>query len=318
MDLKTEDIKKIYRLMQACRTFEEYVYETFKKGLIHGTTHLANGQEATAVGAVYALRDDDYIMSSHRGHAHSIAKGASLRRMMCELMGKAEGYCKGLGGSMHIVDMEAGNFGANGIIGPAIPLATGVALAIKKDKSDKVIVNFFGDGTSNSGMFHEALNMAALWKLPIIFFCENNLYGLSTHVEKSVSIGCIAPRAAAYGMPGITVDGMDVLAVMEVVEDAAKRARAGHGPTLIEAKTYRYMGHSKSDTCEYRTREEEAEWKKKDPLLLFKKYMLERGISESEIEEIYKSVRKECEDSADYAASCEEIDLAQAKSLVFG
>ena len=183
--------------MFSSRTFEERVNEMFMKGLIHGTTHLAVGEEATAAGGINALNPDDYIMSCHRGHAHCIAKGADVKRMMCELLGKKEGFCKGLGGSMHIVDISVGNFGANGVIGPAIPMATGVALAIKKDKSSKVILDYFGDGTSNSGLFHEALNMAALWKLPIIYMCENNLYGMSTPVENSVSVKDIATRAKA-------------------------------------------------------------------------------------------------------------------------
>ncbi len=303
--------------MFSSRTFEERVNEMFMKGLIHGTTHLAVGEEATAAGGIGALEPDDYIMSCHRGHAHCIAKGADVKRMMCELLGKKDGFCKGLGGSMHIVDISVGNYGANGVIGPAIPMATGVALAIKKDKSNKVILDYFGDGTSNSGLFHEALNMAALWKLPIVYMCENNLYGMSTPVENSVSVKDIATRAKAYGIPGVIVDGTDVLAIMDVVKEAADRARRGEGPTLIEAKTYRYLGHSKSDKRAYRTREEEAEWKAKDPIISFGKYMLEHGFTQQEIDDIRSLVERECEEAVEYAQAAETITLEEAKKLVF-
>ncbi|MEA4854759.1 MAG: thiamine pyrophosphate-dependent dehydrogenase E1 component subunit alpha [Christensenella sp.] len=317
MELTKEQMRKIYYQMFSSRTFEERVNEMFMKGLIHGTTHLAVGEEATAAGGIGALNPDDYIMSCHRGHAHCIAKGADVKRMMCELLGKKDGFCKGLGGSMHIVDISVGNFGANGVIGPAIPMATGVALAIKKDKSNKVILDYFGDGTSNSGLFHEALNMAALWKLPIVYMCENNLYGMSTPVSKSVSVPDIATRAKAYGIPGVIVDGTDVLAIMDVVKEAAERARRGEGPTLIEAKTYRYLGHSKSDKRAYRTREEEAEWKAKDPIISFGKYMLEHGFTQKEIDDLRALVEQECEEAVEYAQAAETISLEEAKKLVF-
>jgi pyruvate dehydrogenase E1 component alpha subunit len=317
MHLSQQQIKTIYTQMYRSRVFEERVNEMFMKGLIHGTTHLAVGQEATAAGGINALEPDDLMMSSHRGHAHCIAKGADLKRMMCELLGKRDGFCKGVGGSMHIVDISVGNYGANGVIGPGIPMATGVALAIKKDKSGKVILNYFGDGTSNSGLFHESLNMAALWKLPIVYLCENNLYGMSTPVGKSVSVPNIADRAAAYGIPGVIVDGTDVLEIMEAVKEAAGRARRGDGPTLIEAKTYRYLGHSKSDKRAYRTREEEAEWKAKDPIKSFGRYMIERGFKEKEIEAIRLRIEKECDDAVSYAQDADIISIDEAKALVF-
>lgn len=303
--------------MYRSRVFEERVNEMFMKGLIHGTTHLAVGQEATAAGAINALEPDDLMMSSHRGHAHCIAKGADLRRMMCELLGKRDGFCKGVGGSMHIVDISVGNYGANGVIGPGIPMATGVALAIRKDGNGKVILNYFGDGTSNSGLFHESLNMAALWKLPIIYLCENNLYGMSTPVEKSVSVANIADRAAAYSIPGVIVDGTDVLAIMDVTKEAADRARRGEGPTLIEAKTYRYLGHSKSDKRAYRTREEEKEWKAKDPIKTFGGYMLKHGFTEEDLSAIRSEIEKECDDAVNYAQDAEVISIDEARSLVF-
>lgn len=317
MELSKETMRKIYYQMFSSRTFEERVNEMFMKGLIHGTTHLAVGEEATAAGGIGALEPDDYIMSCHRGHAHCIAKGADVKRMMCELLGKKDGFCKGLGGSMHIVDISVGNYGANGVIGPAIPMATGVALAIKKDKSNKVILDYFGDGTTNSGLFHEALNMAALWKLPIVYMCENNLYGMSTPVEKSISVKDVATRAKAYGIPGVIVDGTDVLAIMEVVKEAADRARRGEGPTLIEAKTYRYLGHSKSDKRAYRTREEEAEWKAKDPIISFGKYMLEHGFTQQELDDLRALVEQECEEAVEYAQAAETITLEEAKKLMF-
>lgn len=317
MELAKEQMQKIYKQMYSSRTFEERVNEMFMKGLIHGTTHLAIGQEATAAGAINALDADDCIMSSHRGHAHCIAKGADLKRMMCELLGKRDGFCKGLGGSMHIVDISVGNYGANGVIGPAIPMATGVALALKKDKGNKVILDYFGDATSNSGMFHEALNMAALWKLPIIYLCENNMYGMSTPASKSISVKDIATRALAYGIPGVVVDGMDVLAIMDVVKTAADRARRGDGPTLIEAKTYRYMGHSKSDKRAYRTREEEAEWKAKDPIKSFGNYMLNNGFSEEQLQAIRDDVERECDEAVEYAQNCEIVSLEEARALIY-
>lgn len=317
MDLKKEQMEKIYYQMYISRVFEECIAEMFREGMIHGTTHLAVGEEATAAGGVNALRPDDYIMSSHRGHAHCIAKGADLRQMMSELLGKRDGCCKGLGGSMHIVDMAGGNFGANGIMGPSIPMATGVALAIKREKSDKVILCYFGDGTTNSGLFHEALNMAELWKLPIVYLCENNLYGMSTHISKSVSVPHIAQRAEAYGMPGVIVDGMDVCAVMEAVSNAAARARQGKGPTLIEAKTYRYLGHSKSDGRLYRTREEEEAWKKKDPIESFVKHMLEHGFEEGQLADLRAAAQRECAEAKAYAQSAERLTFEEARKLMF-
>lgn len=317
MQLKKEQMEQIYYKMYLARTFEECVAQMFAEGLIHGTTHLAVGEEATAVGGVSALQPDDYIMSCHRGHAHCIAKGTDPKRMMCELLGKRDGSCKGLGGSMHIVDLSVGNFGANGIMGPSIPMATGVALAIQKDKSNKIILDYFGDGTSNSGLFHEALNMAALWKLPIVYLCENNLYAMSTHVSKSVSVPDIADRAHAYGIPGMVVDGMDVLVVMDAVNQAAERARRGDGPTLIEAKTYRYLGHSKSDQRVYRTREEEKEWKKKDPIESFGRYMLENGFETAQLNTFQQKAEHVCKEAVEYANAAEMLSMEEAKQFVF-
>jgi pyruvate dehydrogenase E1 component alpha subunit len=309
--------KEMYRKLWLARLFEESVNEMFMRGEIKGTTHLSIGQEGAAVGVIAAIREDDLIMSSHRGHSHCIAKNADLKRMMSELTGKATGFCKGLGGSMHIVDIGSGNYGANGIIGPAIAIATGVALALKKDGEGKIIADFFGDGTSNTGSFHESLNMAALWKLPIVYICENNQYGMSTPVEKCVSVPNIADRAAAYGIPGIICDGNDVLEIIRVVEEASERARNGEGPTLIELKTYRWLGHSKSDRCAYRTREEEAEWKKRCPILRFGNHLLEAGVTQAELDEIKQQAVDDVREAGEFALRQGIISLEEARSLVF-
>ncbi len=306
----------LYKLYSA-RIFEENVNEMFMRGLIHGTTHLSVGQEGVAVGAVYGINKDDYMMSNHRGHSHCIAKDGDVKRMMAELLARETGFCKGMGGSMHIVDLKSNNYGANGVIGPSIPLATGVALALKKDKKGKVIIDFFGDGTSNTGAFHESLNMAALWKLPIVYICENNLYGMSMPVGKTVSVPHVADRAPAYGIPSTIVDGNDVFAVMDAVREAAERARRGEGPTLIEALTYRWLGHSKSDPRAYRTREEEAEWKAKDPIKRFEKYMLENGFAQDEIDEIRKKAEAYQQEAVEFAKASPAITMEEAMKLVY-
>jgi TPP-dependent pyruvate/acetoin dehydrogenase alpha subunit len=263
--------------MWRIRRFEEAVDDLFGRGLMHGTMHLSIGQEASATGTCLALRTDDAITSTHRGHGHCIAKGASLERMMAELLGKETGYCRGRGGSMHIADTATGNLGANGIVAGGIPIATGAALAHKLQGLDRVVVSFFGDGATNEGAFHEALNLAAIWELPVVFVCENNKYGMSFSTDLSIAIEHIADRAAAYGMPGQTVDGNDVEAVNAAVGVAVARARAGGGPTLVEAETYRWKGHSKSDKNLYRTREEIAEWRERDPIGRFEATVIDRG-----------------------------------------
>ena len=264
--------------MWQIRRFEEAVDDLFARGLMHGTMHLSIGQEASATGTCFALRDDDAITSTHRGHGHCIAKGADLERMMAELLAKETGYCRGRGGSMHIADVATGNLGANGIVAGGIPIAAGAGLAYQLQGLDRVVVSFFGDGAANEGAFHEAVNLAAIWKLPVIFLCENNKYGMSFSTEKSFAIENISDRALGYGIPGVTVDGNDVEAVHAVVTDAVARARSGEGPTLVEAVTYRWKGHSKSDKNLYRTKDEIAEWRDKDPILRFESVVLERGV----------------------------------------
>jgi pyruvate dehydrogenase E1 component alpha subunit len=304
MNEKKEDLVSYLETMLKIRYFEEKVFELLGKDLIKGASHLYAGEEAVAMGAVAAIREDDYIASTHRGHGHCLAKGGELKKMMAELCGRATGYCKGRGGSMHIADVSKGNLGATGIVGSNIPVATGAALSLKMQKTDKVVLCFFGDGASNTGGFHESLNMASVWKLPVVFICENNLYGMSVSVGRASAVSDIAVRATAYNMPGEIVDGMDILAVKEVVTKAVKRAREGKGPTLIECKTYRYYGHSRSDPRAYRTRDEEKEWRKKDPIENFKRKLLEKEImAEEEISGLEKRTQKEVDEAAAYALS---------------
>jgi pyruvate dehydrogenase E1 component alpha subunit len=299
----TDDkLKNLYKEMWVIRYFDEKVDEFFAKGLIHGTTHLAVGQEPSASGVCAVLEDQDKITSTHRGHGHCIAKGADVNKMMAELFGRTTGYCKGKGGSMHIADVDQGNLGANGIVGGGIPLAVGSALTAQMKKQNYVTVCFFGDGASNEGSFHEALNLAAVWNLPVVFVCENNLYGMSGSVKDMVKIEDIATRAKAYGFPGEVVDGTDIIETMNVTHEAVERARSGNGPTLIEAKTYRWKGHSKSDAKKYRTREEEKEWRSKDGIKRFKDTLIEAGIfTEEEAENLRQEAKQEIEDSVEFA-----------------
>jgi len=313
---RTTAAEMLRRLYEA-RMFEERLHEMILQGKIHGTAHLSIGQEGVAVGAAFAIGREDSIMTNHRGHSHSIAKGADIRRMMAEILGRETGLCRGLGGSMHIMDSGTNNLGANGIVGQTIPMATGVALAFKKDGKGKIIVDFFGDGASNAGAFHESLNLAALWKLPIVYICENNGYGFSTPVERSVSVPNIADRAIAYGIPGVIVDGNDVFAVMDAVGEAAGRARRGGGPTLIEAKTYRLLGHSKSDKRKYRTQAEEAQWMEKCPIKRFENILLQNGFSREEMDKIKKEAADEMDASVDFALASPPLSMDKAKALVF-
>lgn len=271
------DARRTLETMWTARRFEEAVDQLFARGLMHGTMHLSIGQEASATGTCLALNDDDLITSTHRGHSHCIAKGADLVRMMAELLAKDSGYCRGRGGSMHIADVATGNLGANGIVGGGIPIAVGAALAQQLTGSGKVVVSFFGDGAANEGAFHEAVNLAAVWSLPVIFVCENNHYGMSMAADEAFAIENIATRARGYGIPGVTVDGNDVQEVHDAVAVAADRARAGRGPTLVENVTYRWKGHSKSDKNLYRTREEIAQWQERDPIARFEEAVRAAG-----------------------------------------
>ena len=313
-----EAAKAALESLLAIRFFEEAVDGLFARGLMHGTMHLSIGQEAVATGVCAALRQSDYITSTHRGHSHCIAKGADLTRMMAELLAKQTGYCRGRGGSMHIADAKTGNLGANGIVAGGIPIATGAALTQKLRGTDNVVVSFFGDGATNEGAFHEALNLAAVWELPVIFVCENNKYGMSFSTAKSMKVENIAERAAAYGMPGVTVDGNEVDDVYAATVEAVERARNGGGPTLIECITYRHKGHSKSDKNLYRTKEEIEFWKTQDPVGKFETTLVEKGVlTREEVEAITERVRGEIRNAIQQATAAPDSDPAELLSSVF-
>jgi pyruvate dehydrogenase E1 component alpha subunit len=280
--------------MWRIRRFEEAVEDLYGRGLMHGTMHLSIGQEAVPTAACQALNRDDYITSTHRGHGHCIAKGADLERMMAELLAKETGYCRGRGGSMHIADTETGNLGANGIVAGGVPIAAGAALSAKLRGTGQVALAFHGDGAMGEGAWHEGVVLAAMWRLPVVFLCENNLYGMSMSSERAFNLPQLSDRAKGYGIPGVTVDGNDLQAVYDVTAEAVERARSGGGPTFIEAKTYRWRGHSKSDKNLYRTREEIDEWRLKDPIVRFELEAVEAGtLSEADLEAVRDEVRTE-------------------------
>jgi len=297
--------------MLLIRAFEEKAEELYGLGRVHGTMHLSIGQEAVAVGVCEALRPDDYILSTHRGHGHCLAKGADVRRVMAEFLGKETGYCRGRGGSMHIADVEGGNLGANGIVGGGLPIATGVGLSIQIRGTQQVCVAFFGDGAANEGAFHESLNLASIWDLPVVFVCENNQYAMSMPVHRAMRVERVADRACAYGIPGRTVDGMDVFAVFEAAQEAVERARAGGGPSLLECVTYRYRGHSKSDRQRYRTREEVERWRARDPIERLRGRLEAQGLLDPEAyEALAAAARERVEDAVRFAEASPEPDPA--------
>lgn len=309
MNLSPAQLRGLLSTMYRIRAFEEKVDELFMRGEVHGTTHLSIGEEATAVGAIAALQSDDYITSTHRGHGHCIAKGADLNLMVAELLGKETGYGRGRGGSMHIADVKAGNLGANGVVGGGIPIATGVGLSMVMQGSDRVCLCFFGDGAANEGTFHESLNLAAAWDLPVIFLCENNQYGMSMSTRRAMRNETIAQRAQAYGMAGELVDGNDALAVYAVVSEAVQRARSGAGPTLIESRTYRYKGHSKSDQNRYRTRDEIREWQQRDPILRLSTLLLAQDmITQEEVAQEEAAAYQAVEEAYQFALSSPDPD----------
>lgn len=304
--------------MSRIRKLEEAVEDLFGRGMMHGTMHLSIGQEASPTGVCMALEISDQITSTHRGHGHCVAKGADLMRMVAELLGKENGYCGGRGGSMHIADVETGNLGANGIVGGGIPIAIGAALASKMMKKGTIAVSFFGDGAMNEGAFHEAANLAAIWKLPVILVCENNKYGMSSSTELAFAIDNLSERGLGYGIPGYTVDGNDVAAVYEATEVAVKRAKAGEGPTLLEFVTYRWKGHSRSDKNLYRTKEEIDEWKKKDPILFFEHVVRDKGLlSDEEIAEVHAQATSQVIAAVNEAMKGKPADPATLLDAVF-
>jgi acetoin:2,6-dichlorophenolindophenol oxidoreductase subunit alpha len=297
-----EQLRLALKRMWLIRRFEEMAEESYIRGLTHGTMHLSIGQEASAVGICMDLSDKDYITSTHRGHGHCIGKGAEVKYMFAEFFGKEEGYCRGRGGSMHIADVATGNLGANGIVGGGIPLATGAALAIKQRKGTEVAVCFFGDGANNEGAFHESANMAAVWKLPVIYVCENNQYGMSVSTARSTAVTDVAIRAAAYAMPGTIVDGNNIADVNEAMMAAMERAQKGEGPSLIECKTYRTKGHSRSDRNRYRSKDEIEGWKLKDPIPSFEDELQDYGVlSKAEVQAVRDEVEKDVQDGFAFA-----------------
>ncbi len=307
--LQLDDLLEALRKMYAIRYFEEKAEDLYALGKIHGTMHLSIGQEASAVGACLALQSFDYILSNHRGHGHCIAKGADIFRMMAEFFGKETGYCRGRGGSMHIADLEGGNLGANGVVGGGVPISVGVGLSIKMQRQNRICLCFFGDGAANEGAFHEALNLASIQKLPIVYVCENNQYAMSLPFRKAFAIDKISQRADSYGIPGVTVDGNDLLEVYRVVFLAAARARAGEGPTLIENITYRWRGHSKSDRQKYRSRDEVKEWQERDPILRLRTRLIDTGVCSQEIlDGIAQAARRLIDDSVAFAEAQPEPD----------
>jgi len=300
--LKKEEMLDLYRKMRTIREFEETVSKHFSQGEIPGFVHLYMGEEAVATGVCANLEKQDYIASTHRGHGHGIARGANINKMMAEIFGRIDGQCKGKGGSMHIADIGLGFLGANGIVGAGLPLAVGAAFAAKYMKTNGVAICFFGDGSSNRGTFHESLNMASIQKLPVVFVNENNMYGISMCQARHQNITDIADRGAAYGIPGIVVDGNDVMAVYEAAQEAVKRARAGGGPVLVECKTYRQHGHFEGDACIYRSDEELNSWKAKDPLPRFANRLQElKMATAAEIKQIDTEVIKVITDAVEFA-----------------
>jgi pyruvate dehydrogenase E1 component alpha subunit len=311
-------LRAALKKMHLIRRFEETAEASYMRGLIHGTMHLSIGQEASAVGAILPLRIDDYILSTHRGHGHCIAKGADPARMLAEFFGKENGYCRGRGGSMHIADIESGNLGANGIVAGGLPIAVGVGMSIKAQKQDRVCMVFFGDGAANEGAFHEALNMASIWKLPVVFLCENNKYGMSMDIALAMAVPNVADRADAYAMPGVAVDGNDLPAVAAASQAAVSRARNGGGPALVECKTYRLRGHSKSDRNLYRTKEEIEAWRKRDPIRRLEAELVQQGrFDPAELAELEKQAQQEIEQALEFAKASPDPDPAQLTRDVY-
>ena len=302
MAISKEKMIQMYTTMYRIRQFESKLQQFFADGKIPGFVHLYLGEEAVAAGACAALEKEDYITSTHRGHGHLIAKGGDLKKMMAEIYGKSTGYCKGKGGSMHIADVDLGILGANGIVGGGGPIAAGAGMAIQYRGDSQVAVCFFGDGASNQGTIQEALNLASAWQLPVVFVNENNGYGISCHISKSMAITDIADRAAGYDMPGVIVDGNDVIAVHEAISAAVDRARKGEGPSLVECKTYRWRGHFEGDACTYREPGELEDWVKKDPIPRFAQKMLDDKIlTQKELDQLHADIDTELKEAIAFA-----------------
>ncbi len=316
-----DQLMSFYETMFKMRRFEEETFEFYKKGMMAGLAHLYMGEEAVATGVCAALKDNDYIGSTHRGHGHLVARGADISKMMAEILGKQTGYSNGKGGSMHIMAMDKGILGANGIVGGEIPIATGAAYTAKYKETDQVAVSFMGDSATNEGTFHESINMAAAWDLPCVYVIENNLYGISVDIRDVTNTPDLAVRAKAYDIPGVVVDGMDVIAVYEAAGKAVKRAREGKGPTIIECKTYRWQGHHVGDPAEYRQRRnktEKEEWMERCPVKNLRKEMIESGkVTEAEVSALEEKIEAEIQESVKFAADSPYPDAADAFTDVF-
>lgn len=321
MSFTDQQLIEMLEMMIKIRVFEKRLEELFLKGEMPGTTHLYVGEEAIAVGSCQAINDDDYIVSHHRSHGHTLAKGVEVERVMAELFGKQAGLCHGRGGSLHLADFDRGHLGSTGVVGGGLPVAVGAGLSLQIKALDRVVVDFFGDGAMNQGTFHEAVNLASVWRLPVIFVCENNQYGMSSSVDRVFNIEDLSIRADSYGIPGHRVDGNDIFEVYQTVAEAARRAREGQGPSLIVAETYRWKGHSKSDTADnrhYRSKAEEKEWQKKDPLTRLENYLFAEGILDQKRLDILKSkIDGEIEEAVEFARQAPFPDKESVSDYVY-
>ena len=319
MPIDNEDLKIMFRRMLTIRRFEERAILEYQEGNLYGFIHSYIGQEAIATGVCFHLRNDDRIVSNHRGHGHCIAKGADMKRMMAEIFGKKTGYCKGKGGSMHIADFEIGMLGANGIVGAGLPIATGSALAAQLEDKGGVSAVFFGDGACGEGEFHESLNLASIWKLPIVFVCENNMYGVNTPTSYSMAAENVADRASAYSMPGEVADGNNLFTVFETAEKAVKRARAGEGPSLIEFRTYRWRAHFEGDGMpDLRPGDELEEWKKKCPVAFMERHLLESGVMDNgEMRDLDAEIVSLVQEAVEFAEQSPDPDPEDALEDIF-
>jgi len=314
----TRDALQWYRRMLEIRLFEEKVQELFMEGLIHGTTHLCQGQEAVSVGSIAALRNDDYLTMTYRGHGHALMRGVPMEECFAELMGRSTGCCRGVGGSMHFTDVERGLLGAFAIVGAGLPVALGAAYSAKLQGLDRVALTFFGDGATNIGTFHEALNIASAWKVGIVFIIENNLYGEYTPLRETTPLDDLADRARAHAMPGVVVDGQDVFAVNQAVSDAVARGRAGDGPTLLEMKTYRYRGHSRTDPAKYRPEGELERWQGRDPIVLLGASLAEDGaLDEQSATALRAEIQEMVDETAERAKQAPFPTLEEIRDYVY-
>jgi TPP-dependent pyruvate/acetoin dehydrogenase alpha subunit len=318
MEISKDILLEMYRRMVRIREFELASIDLFKRGQVKGAVHPYIGQEASGVGVCMALRKDDLIAGTHRSHGHNLAKGADSERMMAEILGKETGYCKGRGGSMHIAAFETGSLGALAVVGAGIPLAVGAALAFKMRGEDRVAVPFTGDAGSNTGNWHEGVNMASIWNLPVVFALENNHYGVSTNIAYSTNVDDLSIRAQSYGIPGVRVDGFDVVAVYEAAVAAVERARRGEGPTLLVTESYRFEGHYAGEPEVYRERSEVAEWRKNDPIPRFRKQLIENGsASEAELDAINAEIKQEMVEAVKFAQESPQPDPATAMDYIY-